>query len=88
MRPKIKGDDCVSWNAFSDTVRSGMVMGWLSGIQAADSQNDQEIMSKLWPSGHRVGSVVLEIIAECKSNPRQTIPDSIRKTALRLNRVK
>jgi hypothetical protein len=59
-------DDCAAWKITPDYVKSGIVMGWIRGIDAADALTSEEILSRLWPKGHRVGSVVTEINVSCR----------------------
>lgn len=80
---------CASWNTDSETGRIGTLHGWFLGIVAADSLTSEEIMSKLWPRGHRVGGVKIEVEVAClrRENRNRTISDVLIEIAKRLNGV-
>lgn len=57
--------ECAGWNKTPADVRTGIVLGWLLAIQAADALTKNTLIPHLWPTGHRAGSVVIEIDAHC-----------------------
>ena len=83
------GISCRSWHGYNDTLKGGLVGGWLMGVQAAlfvTSSNDA--MELLWPTGHTHRSVMNELNAECKAYPAQTFTQSMVKIVDRLNNPK
>ncbi len=82
-------ETCDSWNTMADRVHTALVLGWLLGIEAADSLTSDEIASKLWPKGHRVGSVVIELDAVCqeRGNGKREIRVLLMEIAKRLNGI-
>jgi hypothetical protein len=85
-----KGVTCAtSWNGRSDAIQTATIVGWLSAIETADQLTNDEILSKLWPSGHRVGSVVIEVDIACerRENRERLLGAVISEIARRLNGV-
>jgi hypothetical protein len=84
---------CTNWNSESRSSNVSLVWGWLEGLQAAlalsvtTSDQDNDVISMLWPTGHRVGSVVVEMDVECKKtiNRNQTVQQSLKNIAFRIN---
>lgn len=53
---------CLSWNRDNDYGKTDLVLGWILGVEAALTLVTMESQVKyLWPTGHRVGSVKLEL---------------------------
>lgn len=84
---------CTHWNRDSRSNNENLVWGWLEGVQAAldlsetSTRQDQNVISRLWPDGHRVGSVVVEMDVECRPAARsnQTVQQSLKNIAYRIN---
>jgi hypothetical protein len=58
---------CSSWyNSWSENQKVSFLLGWLEGVQAADKMTGDVILDRLWPKGHRVGSVKLELDVKCE----------------------
>jgi hypothetical protein len=86
-RPGAEAYSCVEWRY--ETNKTSLLYGYLRGIEAADKLTSEVIMSELWPTGHRVGSVVVEIDAYCRAlpqGPTVEIWDIIRRVAREKNR--
>jgi hypothetical protein len=84
---------CANWNTENRSSNVSLVWGWLEGLQAAlalsatTTDQDNDVVSMLWPTGHRVGSVVVEMDVECKRtiNRNQTLQQSLKNIAFRIN---
>jgi hypothetical protein len=78
---------CVAWHSYTETERLSFVSGWMHGVVAANQSTSEEIMSKLWPRGHRVGSVALEMDVECQkpANRNAALMHVMMQIAKRLN---
>jgi len=78
---------CVAWNRSSETERLMFVTGWLQGVVAAKQSTSDEALSKLWPRGHRVGGVAIEMNVECKkpANRNDALMNVMMQIAKRLN---
>jgi hypothetical protein len=50
-------------------------IGWLRGVEAADFLTSDVIMNRLWPTGHWVGSIVIEVDVQCRkpANNKQIV---------------
>jgi|SRR5215813_9545121 len=81
---------CVAWNRHTEIERMSFVHGWLQGVTAADQATSEEIMSMLWPRGHRVGGVVIEMDVECgkPANRNAALMHVMMQIAKRLNGVR
>jgi hypothetical protein len=82
-------EECVGWNNFIEIEKSAWLVGWLRGIMAADNLTKDLIMPDLWPTGHRVGSVVVEIDVKCRrpENKNALLSDLIQVIAREKNKV-
>lgn len=80
---------CVGWLNRSDDAQVSLILGWLLAIQAADSMTSEAIMPQLWPSGHRVGGVQLELVVACqkRENRNRSIVILLVEIAKRLNGI-
>jgi len=80
---------CAFWNRQDDSTKTAIMFGWMLAAVAADAVTRGEMLSKLVPNGHRVGSLVLEMNAECREpgNLNQTILQSMAKIIVRFNGV-
>jgi hypothetical protein len=96
-------DTCDMWNRMDRSAKSGFVFGWARAAKAAGVVADtyvktstvpkvnfgvETIIDKiLWPTGHRFGSLIIEISAECAGpeKHKQSITESIQKITSRLN---
>ena len=80
---------CVACNGYSETERLTFVTGWLQGVVAAKQSTSDEALSKLWPRGHRVGGVAIEMNVECKkpANRNDALMNVMMQIAKRLNGV-
>jgi hypothetical protein len=80
--------NCSEWSRREPSnVRTSFVLGWLAGLRASDSVTSEEIISKLWPTGHRVASVKMEIDVECAKLENRLVPiyQMIQHISRRLN---
>lgn len=79
---------CVGWNRDSDYVRLGFVHGWLRGIEAADRVTSEVILHNLWPTGWRIGAVVIEIDVYCRrtENRNLEVAEIIQRVAREKNK--
>jgi hypothetical protein len=82
------GYDCAAWTEMDEMARSTFLMGWHVGAKTADALAKGNIMPLLWPTGHRLGSVKIEIDVRCeKPENRSThLGDIIMLIALQKNR--
>ena len=79
--------NCQKWNSQERLEKIYIILGWLEGTQAADTMTREVIMNRLWPEGHRIGSVVVEVNAACRpaSAAARTLREVIIDMAERLN---
>src|SRR5262245_20649689 len=66
-------DTCVGWNVKGQAEKSAYVLGWLRGIEAADKLTGDVILSYLWPTGYRVGGVMIEIDVMCQKRENKDL---------------
>jgi hypothetical protein len=80
---------CASWNRYHENSKTQFVHGWLRGAEAADNLTPDVIMSNLWPTDHRVGSVVIEMDVECEkpTSRNGSLSQTMIRIAKRLNGV-
>lgn len=80
-------ETCKFWNMLGEQDRNMYLLGWLDAMHSADKITSDEILSKLWPDGHRVGSVEIEMNVECRKpdNIKMTIAESLMRIVKRLN---
>src|SRR5262245_55755496 len=57
---------CFDWSGWPPDWKHPFVAGWLEGTETADRLVTDTIMDRLWPTGHRVASVVVEIDVLCR----------------------
>jgi hypothetical protein len=57
---------CTGWNRMNEGQRAAFVMGWVWGVDSANMLTKETIKPLLWPMGHRVGGVVIEIDLACE----------------------
>lgn len=63
---ELAADKCSAGTNMTEGQKTSFVMGWVLAVEHADMLTKGKIVSQLWPKGHRVGSVVIEIDAVCK----------------------
>jgi hypothetical protein len=96
-------DSCATWNTMDRSAKGGFVLGWAKGVKSAGVIADEFVKTRtvpkvgfgvesiidkvLWPTGHRFGSVIIELNVECSKseNLKQSISGSIVEIARRLN---
>jgi hypothetical protein len=82
--------NCTEWNGIGSTqlVKRAYLYGWLQGTEAADKLTKEVIMPDLWPTGHRVGSLELEIDVNCKraENRNVEVGELIRRVSSQKNK--
>ena len=60
---------CKHWSRMTEMEKVFFVAGYMGGVEsAAIISRDPFIVEALWPTGHRVGSVVIEIDVACKED--------------------
>jgi len=60
--------------------KASYAQGWMEGIVSAASivSDDKTVRDRLWPHGHRAGSVRIELDAVCKNNPKLAVAEAIK----------
>ena len=72
--------NCTEWNKMPALAKASYAQGWMEGIVSAASivSDDKTVRDRLWPQGHRAGSVRIEIDAVCKNNPKLAVAEAIK----------
>jgi len=60
--------------------KASYAQGWMEGIVSAASivSDETTVRDRLWPQGHRAGSVRIELDAVCKNNPKLAVAEAIK----------
>jgi hypothetical protein len=85
--PEIDTRSCAHWMDLGEFGQGAFLIGWLDAMEMADRLTGDEIVSKMWPRGHRVLSVKLEVTLVCKRNLKWEIGTVIRAIAHEKNGV-
>ena len=68
--------NCTDWNKMPGLARASYAQGWMEATSIVSE--DTTIRDRLWPQGHRAGSVRSELDAACKNNPKQPVAEAMK----------
>jgi hypothetical protein len=85
--PEVDVRSCGYWLSRPDAWQNAFLGGWLDALHVADGLTGDEIVSKMWPKGHRVGGVRIEVTLACRRNHKWNIGTVISVIAHELNGV-
>lgn len=65
---------CARWSSLPLEFKTAFVLGWIEAVNTVESlaKVDANVNQFLWPKGHRVGGVVLEMDIQCKKPANRT----------------
>jgi hypothetical protein len=78
---------CAYWLSLNDYGQNMYLVGWMDAMETADRLTGDVIVPSMWPQGHRVGGVRIEVTVQCKRKRTDSIADVISAIAQVLNGV-
>src|SRR5262245_48635565 len=67
--------NCTEWNKMPGLAKASYAQGWM---EAASITSDTTVRDRLWPQGHRAGSVRIELDTACKNNPKLPVAEAMK----------
>ena len=68
--------NCTDWNKMPGLAKASYAQGWMEA--ASIVSDDTTVRDRLWPQGHRAGSVRIELDAACKNNPKLPVAEAMK----------
>src|SRR5215468_10028917 len=70
------GLNCTDWNKMPGLAKASYAQGWMEA--ASIVSDDTTVRDRLWPQGHRAGSVRIELDVVCKNNPTLPVAEAMK----------
>ena len=68
--------NCTDWNKMPGLAKAAYAQGWMEASSIVS--DDTTVRDRLWPQGHRAGSVRMELDVVCKNNPKLPVAEAMK----------